>query len=194
MARRVRRYGDAGLLVETRTSTEALALCAWLTGSERAVGARPGLRSVLVTPDEHEILYQKFVQYEFFRQWNDLHEYLRQRQISIFGDLPIYVSHDSADVWSNRDIFELDEKGNPKLVAGVPPDYFSKTGQRWGNPIYDWNTMELNGFRWWVSRFRSTFEIVDIARVDHFRGFAAAWEVPGEDETAENGQWVSVPD
>ena len=145
------------------------------------------------TPDEHEILYQKFVQYEFFRQWNDLHEYLRERQISIFGDLPIYVSHDSADVWSNKDIFELDEKGNPTLVAGVPPDYFSATGQLWGNPVYNWDRLRETRFQWWVERLKQTLNVFDIIRIDHFRGFEAYWAVPGGEETAVNGEWIKAP-
>ena len=140
-----------------------------------------------------EIEAEKFYQFLFYRQWLALKQYANGKDVKIIGDIPIFVALDSADVWHYQDKFKLNPNGTPKVVAGVPPDYFSKTGQRWGNPIYDWGAMERDGFRWWISRFRSTFKIVDIARVDHFRGFAAAWEVAGEDETAENGRWVDVP-
>jgi 4-alpha-glucanotransferase len=140
-----------------------------------------------------EIRAEKFSQFLFFRQWFALKAYANGNAIRIIGDIPIFVALDSSDVWCNQDKFKLNPDGTAKVVAGVPPDYFSKTGQRWGNPIYDCDAMQRDGFGWWISRFRSTFEIVDIARVDHFRGFIAAWEVPGEDATAENGQWVDVP-
>jgi 4-alpha-glucanotransferase len=140
-----------------------------------------------------EIGFQKFVQYEFFRQWCELQQYCRKVGIRIFGDLPIYVAHDSADVWANRDLFELDERGNPRLVAGVPPDYFSATGQLWGNPIYNWPRLEETGFRWWIARLRATLEVFDMIRLDHFRGFEAYWAVPASEETAINGQWIKAP-
>jgi 4-alpha-glucanotransferase len=140
-----------------------------------------------------EIEAQKFYQFVFFRQWSELKSYANDRGVSIIGDVPIFVALDSADVWHNPREFKLNEDGSPKVVAGVPADYFSKTGQRWGNPIYDWDEMRDNGFRWWIERVRHTLKMVDIIRVDHFRGFAAAWEIPGGDKTAENGQWVTVP-
>lgn len=140
-----------------------------------------------------DIEAQKFQQWLFFRQWNDLKRYCETKNIKIVGDVPIFVSLDSSDVWCNPHEFKLNADGTPKVVAGVPPDYFSATGQLWGNPIYDWEAMQKNDFRWWAARVHATLKLVDIVRVDHFRGFAAAWEVPGGDETAENGQWVNVP-
>ena len=136
---------------------------------------------------------EKFYQFLFFRQWMSLKEYANGRSIKVIGDIPIFVALDSSDVWRDQDKFKLNPDGTPRVVAGVPPDYFSKTGQRWGNPIYDWDAMQRDGFQWWISRVRATFEIFDIARVDHFRGFAATWEIPGDDETAEKGRWVDVP-
>lgn len=136
---------------------------------------------------------EKFFQFLFFKQWSALKAYCRDRQIGIIGDAPIFVAFDSADVWAHPEMFKLDSQRQPIVVAGVPPDYFSKTGQLWGNPIYDWNAMRATGFRWWIDRLRATLQTVDILRIDHFRGFAASWEVPGGDKTAERGQWVEVP-
>jgi 4-alpha-glucanotransferase len=140
-----------------------------------------------------QIQAQKFYQFLFFRQWTAVKEYANSAGIKIIGDMPIFVAHDSADVWANQESFKLKADGTPLVVAGVPPDYFSTTGQLWGNPIYKWDAMAANGFRWWIERVRSTLQIVDIIRVDHFRGFAASWEVPGTDKTAKNGQWVTAP-
>jgi 4-alpha-glucanotransferase len=135
----------------------------------------------------------EFYQFLFFRQWNALHRYCHDCGIKIIGDFPIYVAHDSADVWTNPELFKLDATGKPRVVAGVPPDYFSSTGQFWGNPLYNWERMEAGGFKWWIERVRAIFSMVDIARVDHFRGFAACWEIPGADKTAERGEWVRTP-
>lgn len=140
-----------------------------------------------------QIQEQKFYQFIFFKQWNALKSYANQKGVKIVGDIPIFVAMDSCDVWCNPGQFKLNKDGSPKVVAGVPPDYFSKTGQLWGNPIYDWDEMLKDGFRWWIERVRYTLKTVDIIRIDHFRGFTASWEVPGEDETAENGKWVNVP-
>ncbi|HMQ04017.1 MAG TPA: 4-alpha-glucanotransferase [Pyrinomonadaceae bacterium] len=140
-----------------------------------------------------QIEREKFYQFLFFRQWGQLKKYANTHGISIVGDVPIFVAHDSSDVWCNQDKFKLNPDGTPKVVAGVPPDYFSKTGQLWGNPIYDWEAMRADGFRWWSARVAFTLHLVDAARVDHFRGFSAAWEVPGGEETAVNGSWVEVP-
>jgi 4-alpha-glucanotransferase len=142
---------------------------------------------------QEQIEAERFYQFLFFRQWMELKEYAEKGGVKIVGDVPIFVALDSADVWCNQDKFKLDADGLPKVVAGVPPDYFSKTGQLWGNPIYDWKAMGTDGFRWWVERVKHSLKIVDVLRIDHFRGFAAAWEVPGGDETAENGSWVNVP-
>ena len=142
---------------------------------------------------DDEIFAQKFYQFAFFRQWESLKKYANENEVKIVGDVPIFVALDSADVWCNPAQFKLNEDGSPTTVAGVPPDYFSKTGQLWGNPIYNWDNMRADGFGWWTARVRFTLKMVDIVRVDHFRGFAASWEVPGGDETAERGEWVNVP-
>jgi 4-alpha-glucanotransferase len=139
------------------------------------------------------IATQKFLQFVFYGQWRELREYARARGVRIMGDLPIYVAHDSADVWVHRQYFQLDAQGNPTVVSGVPPDYFSKTGQLWGNPIYRWDVLAQDGYRWWLDRFRATFEMVDMIRLDHFRGFEAYWEVPATETTAVNGRWVKGP-
>ena len=141
-----------------------------------------------------EIFYHKFVQYEFFRQWSELKTYANTHGIEIIGDIPIYVAHDSADVWANPEIFCLDEEtGSPKLMAGVPPDYFSATGQLWGNPVYNWKNLENLDFQWWIQRFQAMLDYVDIIRIDHFRGFAAYWAIPQGEETAINGEWLTGP-
>lgn len=140
-----------------------------------------------------EIREQKFHQFLFFRQWFALKKYANEKGIRIIGDIPIFVALDSADVWCNPQSFKLNRDGSAKVVAGVPPDYFSATGQLWGNPIYDWEKLRSAQFSWWIERVRFTLQTVDIIRVDHFRGFVAAWEVPGKDKTAKNGRWVDVP-
>ncbi|MBD2294772.1 4-alpha-glucanotransferase [Anabaena sphaerica FACHB-251] len=141
-----------------------------------------------------EIFYYKFIQYEFFRQWSELKNYANQNGIDIIGDIPIYVAHDSADVWANPDIFALDEEtGAAALMAGVPPDYFSATGQLWGNPVYKWDELQKQDFQWWLQRFEAMLDYVDIIRIDHFRGFEAYWAVPQGEETAVNGKWVEAP-
>ncbi len=142
---------------------------------------------------KNEIAIQKILQYWFFFQWMDLKRYANQRGIRIIGDLPIFVALDSADVWAHPESFLLNPDGSPKFVAGVPPDYFSATGQRWGNPLYDWPHMERDGFRWWIRRFRGTCALVDIVRVDHFRGFEACWAIPASEPTAQVGEWVPAP-
>ncbi len=141
----------------------------------------------------HQIGVEEFAQFLFFRQWRNLQSYCKDRSIKIVGDLPIYVAHDSADVWANPELFYLDDVGNPTAVAGVPPDYFSETGQRWGNPIYRWDRMAEDGFAWWTKRVRMILSIVDIVRLDHFRAFDAYWSVPADEETAINGEWVEGP-
>jgi 4-alpha-glucanotransferase len=140
-----------------------------------------------------QIEAQKFAQFIFFRQWLELKAHCNRRGIQFVGDVPIFVAHDSADVWTNPDQFKLNSDGSPVVVAGVPPDYFSKTGQYWGNPIFNWDRMLADGFKWWIDRVRATLQLVDIARIDHFRGFAACWEIPGGDKTAERGRWVEAP-
>ncbi len=140
-----------------------------------------------------EIEAQQFYQFLFFQQWSALKSYCNERGIKLIGDIPIFVAHDSSDVWTNPDQFKLDQNGRPVVVAGVPPDYFSKTGQFWGNPLYNWERMIGDGFKWWIERVHATLQTVDIMRIDHFRGFIACWEIPGGDQTAERGQWVDAP-
>lgn len=140
-----------------------------------------------------EIEQKKVLQYFFFDQWLKLRVYANNKNVEIIGDIPIFVASDSSDVWANRDLFLLDENGCPLSVAGVPPDYFSETGQLWGNPLYNWEVMEKKHFKWWIDRIKSMLKMVDIIRVDHFRGFEAFWQVPANEETAENGEWVKAP-
>ena len=142
---------------------------------------------------ENESLAEKFYQFLFFRQWKQLKDHANERNVRIIGDVPIFVSLDSSDVWCNQNKFKLNPDGSPKVVAGVPPDYFSSTGQLWGNPIYDWEEMARDDFQWWAARVAFTLRNVDIARIDHFRGFVGTWEVPGTDSTAEFGRWADVP-
>jgi 4-alpha-glucanotransferase len=132
-------------------------------------------------------------QFLFFRQWERIRQAAQDRGIELVGDIPIFVAHDSADVWSAPEFFFLDDAGNPSVVAGVPPDYFSPTGQLWGNPIYRWERMREAGYDWWIRRFRMVLKLVDKIRLDHFRGFEAYWEVPGGASTAERGRWVRGP-
>jgi 4-alpha-glucanotransferase len=134
-----------------------------------------------------------FYQFLFFRQWNKLRAYANERDIKIIGDIPIFIAYDSADAWSHADLFFLGEDSLPTVVAGVPPDYFSSTGQLWGNPLYRWDVHKGTGYAWWLERFRAVLQQVDIVRVDHFRGFAGYWEIPFGQPTAEHGQWVSGP-
>lgn len=134
-----------------------------------------------------------FNQYVFFKQWHALRDYANQNGVWLFGDVPIFVAYDSADVWARRDCFRLDNAGRLEVVAGVPPDYFSATGQRWGNPHYRWDRIEQDGFRWWIERMRTQRELFDLIRIDHFRGFEAFWEIPASAETAIDGHWVKAP-
>ena len=140
-----------------------------------------------------EVDFRIFLQYIFFKQWTALREYANEKGIQIIGDIPIFVSMDSADVWANQHLFQLDSKGYPTRVAGVPPDYFSATGQLWGNPLYNWEAHEAEHFSWWISRIRAQLHNLDILRVDHFRGFEAFWSIPYGEPTAVNGEWVKAP-
>jgi 4-alpha-glucanotransferase len=134
-----------------------------------------------------------FDQYLFFLQWFALRDYARQRGIFLFGDMPIYVAHDSADVWANRDLFTIDSSGELEVVAGVPPDYFSETGQHWGNPLYRWDRINAQDYSWWLERFRTQLAMFDMLRLDHFRGFEKYWEIPAAAATAVDGHWVEGP-
>ena len=142
---------------------------------------------------KEDIGLEKFMQYLFHRQWKELHDYAGSKGIRILGDMPIFVSHDSADAWANQGLFDLEADGSPKTVAGVPPDYFSATGQLWGNPQYNWDAMKKDNYGWWKRRFRKLYQQVDIVRIDHFRGFESYWEVSGKAKTAIHGHWRPGP-
>lgn len=142
---------------------------------------------------DREIGFYEFLQYEFFRQWDALKTYANQQGICIIGDIPIYVAADSADVWANPQLFQMDDKGRPKAVAGCPPDVFSSTGQLWGNPLYNWKQHRRSDYKWWISRLASCLKLYDVIRIDHFRGFDEYWAIPAEDETAEFGKWEKGP-
>jgi len=141
-----------------------------------------------------EIAIQRVLQYFFRAQWLALRAYANGQGIRIIGDVPIFCAHDSADVWANPALFTLDEDGHPTHISGVPPDYFSETGQRWGNPLYRWDKMAARGYAWWVARMQATLDTVDIVRIDHFRGFIAYWEIPADEPTAVHGRWVPGPE
>lgn len=145
------------------------------------------------TEFKEQIDLQAFTQFVFYQQWHNLKRYANDRGVLIFGDLPIFVAHDSADVWANRTLYKLNEDGSPYVVAGVPPDYFSATGQRWGNPIYHWQAHKDSNFAWWRQRVNHCLSMYDAIRIDHFRGFLACWEIPADETTAINGHWVSSP-
>jgi 4-alpha-glucanotransferase len=165
----------------------------WTEWDAPLAGRDPAAMNSAKEKLQDEIEAQRFYQYLFFKQWFELKKYCNDRDIKLIGDLPIFVAHDSADVWTDPEEFKLDANGQPIVVAGVPPDYFSKTGQLWGNPLYNWERMLAEGFSWWTKRVRATLRTVDIVRIDHFRGFSACWEIPGGDKTAERGQWVKAP-
>jgi 4-alpha-glucanotransferase len=139
------------------------------------------------------IAAEEFTQWCFFRQWEALRDHCRALGITLVGDLPIYVAHDSVEVWARRELFRLDPAGHPDVVAGVPPDYFSASGQRWGNPLYDWEAVARDGWRFWIDRVRGTLALVDVIRLDHFRGLEAYWEIPAAAPTARDGRWVPGP-
>jgi 4-alpha-glucanotransferase len=144
---------------------------------------------------QHQAAIEAIIQQQFnvWAQWQSIRDYATERGIRLFGDMPIFVSYDSADVWAHPERFRLDDKGHPNIVTGVPPDYFSETGQRWGNPHYDWQHMQSENFQWWCERISYHFECFDLVRIDHFRGLEAAWEIPASEPTAMNGHWGKVP-
>ena len=172
---------------------EAHDLVAWNKWPPDIAAREPAAMKRWSETQADSVAAHKFFQYEFFRQWQALRAYGLARNIRIIGDIPIYVAQDSADVWANRQFFLLDEKGQPTKIAGVPPDYFSATGQCWGNPIYNWASLKQTGYRWWIDRLRAALRLYDFVRIDHFRGFQAYWEVPGNETTAVNGRWVKGP-
>jgi 4-alpha-glucanotransferase len=162
----------------------------WEAGlAARAPGALDAARRELAGA----VAAHAFAQFLFFEQWRDVRDHAAARGVRLVGDIPIFVAHDSADVWARQDLFLLEPGGRPRVVAGVPPDAFSATGQRWGNPLYDWTRLAAEGYGWWVDRVRGALALVDVVRLDHFRGFEAYWEVPGDAETAVTGRWVPGP-
>jgi 4-alpha-glucanotransferase len=146
-----------------------------------------------ILPDSRAVRFHQFLQYEFFRQWHALHKYAGSQSVSIMGDLSFYVEHNSADVWAHRDIFNLDRSGEAKTVGGVPPDYFSRDGQRWGTPTYNWRELARTRYRWWIDRLRFALEMVDLLRLDHFRGFEAFWSIKSSEPSARRGKWIKAP-
>jgi 4-alpha-glucanotransferase len=165
----------------------------WTSWGTELVRRKPAALKKVQEELGEQIEFQKFVQWCFARQWNDLKKYANDKGVKLVGDIPIYFAQQSADVWSHPEEFHLDEEGEPIAVAGVPPDYFSDEGQRWGNPLYNWDVMKKNNYKLWIERFRRTFELFDILRIDHFRGFESYWEIPADEETAKNGRWVKGP-
>lgn len=141
----------------------------------------------------NEVNFYKFIQFIFYKQWFELKDYANKKNIEIIGDIPIFVAFDSADVWANKSLYYLDNKGYPTHVAGVPPDYFSETGQLWGNPLYNWDKHKEQNYSWWVDRVSHSLKLVDILRIDHFRGFEAYWSIPSGETTAINGEWINGP-
>ncbi len=161
---------------------------------KQANGGRPWREWTVCEPKPDDECTWQFIQYEFHRQWQELHAYATQKGISVIGDLPFYVSNDSSDIWATPDQFQLDPKQNPAFVSGVPPDYFSKDGQLWGNPLYDWDKMELDGYSWWKNRLAYMLELFDGVRIDHFRAISDYWSVPADAKTAKEGRWCPGPD
>lgn len=166
---------------------------AWNTWPAEIAGRVPAALDATRDRLKGAVLAAQYWQFEFFRQWHELRTYAAERGIRVIGDIPIYVALDSADVWTNREYFQLTEEGQPIVIAGVPPDYFSATGQCWGNPIYRWDRQKETGYRWWVDRFHAALNLYDAVRIDHFRGFEAYWEIPGNETTAVHGRWVKGP-
>ena len=166
---------------------------AWTTWPTELRARRPDALQAAASELAAEVHYHEFLQHLFTRQWSALRRHAQALGVGLIGDIPIYVAADSADVWANPELFRLDPGGQPEVVAGVPPDYFSETGQRWGNPVYRWDVMREQGYRWWIDRFRVTFERFDAARLDHFIGFVRFWEVPAQHPDARGGRWVPGP-
>jgi 4-alpha-glucanotransferase len=166
---------------------------AWFHWPEELRDRDPKAMETIRKEREESLDIRRFSQFLFFEQWHALKSYANERAVLLFGDMPIFVAHDSADVWANPELFTLDKKGEPEKVAGVPPDYFSETGQRWGNPLYRWDKHESTNFLWWQQRMKTQLEQFDLIRIDHFRGFEACWEIPASCETAIDGEWVPAP-
>jgi 4-alpha-glucanotransferase len=165
----------------------------WNQWPEEIRDRRPEALKEAETLLRESVEREKFLQFIFFRQWRSLRTYCREKGVELIGDIPIYSVHDSADVWIHPNLFNLDEDKNPLTVAGVPPDYFSKTGQLWGNPVYRWDELKNSGYDWWIRKIGHSMDLYDLIRVDHFRGFVAYWEVPGSEKDAVHGKWIEAP-
>ncbi len=181
---------DYALFMTLAEENEWSDWCTWDTALARR---DPRALQRAATQRAVEISFWKFCQWCFFRQWRRLKHYANERGIRIIGDIPIFIAYQSAEVWARQDLFQLGEDRMPTVIAGVPPDFFSETGQRWGNPLYRWEAHEEEGYAWWIERIRRTTELVDIVRIDHFRGFAGYWEIPADEPTAIHGRWVPGP-
>jgi 4-alpha-glucanotransferase len=181
---------DYALFMALCEATGYLDWCDWEPG---LATREPAALAAARVAHAERIAFWQFGQWCFFRQWRKLRAYANGRGVQIVGDAPIFIAHQSAEVWAHPQLFELDDHGRPTVVAGVPPDFFSATGQRWGNPLYRWSVHAADGYAWWVERVRRIFELVDIVRIDHFRGFAGYWEILASEPTAENGRWVPGP-
>jgi 4-alpha-glucanotransferase len=166
---------------------------AWYEWPDAVRDRNPEELATLRNRLKKRMMRSKFIQYAFDKQWKSLRQYANQKKIKILGDIPIYPSLDSADAWSHPELFKLDARKKPLFVAGAPPDYFSETGQRWGNPVYNWDVLKQTGYAWWIQRLRHNLQFCDLLRLDHFRGLVAYWEIPAEEQTAINGKWVEVP-
>ncbi len=165
----------------------------WPEWQSQYVHRDPQALAELEESEKAEIEAIKVIQFLFHHQWQQFRDYANSRGITLFGDMPIYIALDSSDAWANRELLSVDDDGNPDHVSGVPPDYFSEDGQLWGNPLYDWEKHAADGYRWWVDRLRAAADLVDIVRIDHFRGFEAYWSVPADADTARVGSWVPGP-
>jgi len=165
----------------------------WNTWELEIVQRRPEVLALCAAQLADQVLAHKYVQYHFFDQWTALRRYANECAVRIIGDIPIFVAPDSADAWAAPEAFFLDEAGQMTVIAGVPPDYFSPTGQRWGNPLYRWDVLAADGYRWWIRRIQSVLELVDVLRIDHFRGFQDYWEIPSTEPTAVHGRWLPGP-
>lgn len=166
---------------------------AWYDWAQPLRDREPQALDEIYSQRAEALMVRRFEQFVFFTQWHTLRDYANKRGVYLFGDMPIFVAHDSSDVWASPELFTLEQTGLPYKVAGVPPDYFSDTGQRWGNPLYEWQKHIDEGFFWWQQRLAGQLELFDLIRIDHFRGFEACWEIPAECETAVDGQWVPAP-
>ncbi len=181
---------DYALFVSTKAHFKGKSWSEWpYEIKERQPKALQSMKEKL----DDEIEMAKFLQYIFFQQWLSLKGYCNRKNIQIFGDIPIYVVYDSADVWAHPELFKLDKERRPVTVAGVPPDYFSETGQLWGNPVYNWDVLKEKGYDWWIHRMKHNSELFDLVRVDHFRGFVAYWEVSAKEKVATKGKWIKAP-